>query len=224
MGVTSPYLTGTHPYQSKLHSSIDYQTSTQSRYSKFWPWLYAVSSRRKRNCVRTQYVVSLVWSMTISCHTNLLKKSWLRNTFQVRRGVVARAWTWLKANNSFYKDIVIDEDRLTSLPQADVPTEITACIRRDDDPLAADRERPGYVLLDDIEGKRSKVSRRRFWQCYIAQQNATVVKAAGQRNGDSTTISPGELHTVEKILISADVEGLRVFAIQMPYRYKPSVY
>ena len=75
----------------------------------------------------------------------VLRKSWLRNTFQVRRNVVQRALIWLKQHNPYYKDITIDESRVAHLPSSDVPEEITACIRRDDDPNTADRERAGYV-------------------------------------------------------------------------------
>ena len=37
--------------------------------------------------------------------SDVLRKSWLRNTFQVQHAVVARTLHWLKANNVFYKDI-----------------------------------------------------------------------------------------------------------------------
>ena len=37
----------------------------------------------------------------------------------VRRTKVARALQWLKANNRYYNDIIIDEDTLQSLPEND---------------------------------------------------------------------------------------------------------
>ena len=37
--------------------------------------------------------------------------------FRVRRGVVRAAIQWLKANNKWYSDIVIDEARLEALPE-----------------------------------------------------------------------------------------------------------
>ena len=99
---------------------------------------------------KPEILASLISIALVSVGT--LHKSWLRSTFQVRRYVVQRALRWLKAHNPYYKDVVIDDARVNSLPPSDIPEEITACLRRDDDPTAADRERAGYVLYDNDIG------------------------------------------------------------------------
>ena len=92
---------------------------------------------------KPEILASLISIALVS--VGVLRKSWLRNTFQVRRNVVRRALLWLKQHNPYYKDIVIDDTRVDNLPSSDIPDEITACLRRDDDPSTADRERAGYV-------------------------------------------------------------------------------
>ena len=92
---------------------------------------------------KPEILASLISIALVSVGT--LRKSWLRSTFQVRRNVVRRALQWLKDNNPYYRDVLIDDTRVDNLPSSDVPREVTACIRRNDDPEAADRERAGYV-------------------------------------------------------------------------------
>ena len=77
-----------------------------------------------------------------------LKKSWLANTFKVRRAYVWRALLWLKKNNRHYNDVKISEDNLAQLPEDDIPASIYDFIRRDDNPDTADKEREGYVPTD----------------------------------------------------------------------------
>lgn len=46
----------------------------------------------------------------------------------------------------------IDEGRLHSLPEDDIPTEINGVIRQNDDAAALERENEGYVPQDEDEG------------------------------------------------------------------------
>ena len=63
-----------------------------------------------------------------------LPKNWLRTTFRVRRHCVRAALLWLKQNNSqYYGDIVVDEARLDSLPEDDVPEEVLVTLRQETD-------------------------------------------------------------------------------------------
>jgi hypothetical protein len=80
-------------------------------------------------------------------------KRWLRSTFRVRRSVVADALRWLKANNpKYYGDIVIDDDRLATLPEDDVPDEILSIVRQTEDVGLVDQEESGYVPDDESPG------------------------------------------------------------------------
>lgn len=86
-----------------------------------------------------------------------LHKSWLNRTFRVRRYQIWAALLWLKANNWYYKDIVISEEIMRSLPEDDVPDSIMSVIRREDDPNAADREREGYDPTDNTASQANSV-------------------------------------------------------------------
>ncbi|KAH9943739.1 hypothetical protein B0H21DRAFT_823608 [Amylocystis lapponica] len=63
-----------------------------------------------------------------------LPKQWLRSTFSVRRRHVYEALRWLKANNpNYYGSVTIDSGRLQQLPENDVPVEIVANARHEED-------------------------------------------------------------------------------------------
>ncbi|KAF8425808.1 hypothetical protein L210DRAFT_3615050 [Boletus edulis BED1] len=78
-----------------------------------------------------------------------LPKNWLRSTFRVRRRVVYEALMWLKKNNVLYRDIEISPERLESLPEDDIPLELSAIIRHEPDEDVGRREKEGYVPEDD---------------------------------------------------------------------------
>ncbi|KAF9238950.1 hypothetical protein BU15DRAFT_88188 [Melanogaster broomeanus] len=66
-----------------------------------------------------------------------LPKSWLKSTF--------------RANNEVYQDIVISSECICCLPEDDIPFEMSAVIRHENDKEVAVRERAGYVPIDDSE-------------------------------------------------------------------------
>jgi hypothetical protein len=74
-----------------------------------------------------------------------LSKDWLKSTFRVRRRAVYEALTWLQANNKLYSDIVVDEDRLSSLPEDGIPDEILATIRQQKDDSVIDNKQNSYI-------------------------------------------------------------------------------
>jgi hypothetical protein len=86
-----------------------------------------------------------------------LPTDWLKKTFRVRRIVVHDALIWLKKNNPIYSDIRIDERRLAELPNDDVPDELLAIIRQEEDDDLAEREQESYlkgeVENEDLFGK-----------------------------------------------------------------------
>jgi hypothetical protein len=74
---------------------------------------------------------------------------WLKKTFRVRRAIVYDALLWLRRNNPIYEDIEIDEDRLIGLPEDDIPDELLAIIRHDDDEQLAKKERESYLVEEE---------------------------------------------------------------------------
>ena len=82
-------------------------------------------------------------------------KKWLHSTFRVRRQVVSNVLQWLKVNNpKYYRDIEISPTRINSLPEDDVPEEITAIIRQSEDLGVLEEENDSYVPPDDNEGQK----------------------------------------------------------------------
>ncbi|KAF9524533.1 hypothetical protein CPB83DRAFT_605493 [Crepidotus variabilis] len=75
----------------------------------------------------------------------------LQGLFRVKRERVRDALKWLQANNQLYSDIIISEDRLSELPEDDVPTEIVSTTRVSADVEAVLREEEGYVPLDVLD-------------------------------------------------------------------------
>ncbi|KAJ3555225.1 hypothetical protein NM688_g2694 [Phlebia brevispora] len=83
-----------------------------------------------------------------------LPKAWLGRLFRVRREVVRAALVWLKANNlKYYKDIEISEDILSTLPEDDVPVEISCLVRQSADMELVDEGAAPYV--QPYEGETS---------------------------------------------------------------------
>lgn len=74
-----------------------------------------------------------------------LPKKWLKSTFCVRRRLVYEALVWLQENNSLYADIEISKERLSSLPEDGVPTEILSIVRHEEDGTLAAKEQETYV-------------------------------------------------------------------------------
>ncbi len=85
-----------------------------------------------------------------------MPKSWLHHTFRVRRRVVLRALLWLKANNpKYYGEIAIDAERLSTLPEDEVPIEISGVARQTEEEEAVLHESTGYVpeaMFDPVCG------------------------------------------------------------------------
>lgn len=80
-----------------------------------------------------------------------LPENWLKKTFRVRRYVVLEALVWLRRNNPIYKDIVIDTSRLDELPEDDIPDELWAIIRQEEDDEIVEKERESYLERDTEE-------------------------------------------------------------------------
>lgn len=79
-----------------------------------------------------------------------LPKSWLYNTFRVRRHAVHSALLWLRHNNpKYYGDIEISEERLEQLPEDGVPEEIIANVHQSEDVGIIDEESQGYVPREE---------------------------------------------------------------------------
>ncbi|KAJ3559079.1 hypothetical protein NM688_g560 [Phlebia brevispora] len=75
-----------------------------------------------------------------------LPKAWLMRLFHVRREVVRAALLWLKANNpKYYGDIEISEEILSTLPEDDVPEEISSLVRQSTDMDLIDEGAAPYV-------------------------------------------------------------------------------
>lgn len=79
-----------------------------------------------------------------------LPKSWLYNTFRVRRHAVRAALIWLKTNNTkYYGDIEISDTHLQQLPEDGVPEEIIANVHQSEDVGIVDQESEGYVPREE---------------------------------------------------------------------------
>jgi Domain of unknown function (DUF6570) len=72
-------------------------------------------------------------------------KNWLKNTFRVRRHMVLNAILWLRENNSLYQHIILSSEQVDSLPLDDVPEEIMASFRNEDNPALVAQERASYI-------------------------------------------------------------------------------
>jgi hypothetical protein len=83
-----------------------------------------------------------------------LPMNWLKKTFRVRHRTVYDALSWLQIHNPIYADIHIDQERLESLPEDDVPEELLAVVRQVEDDEVAEKERESYVVdegMNDVE-------------------------------------------------------------------------
>lgn len=79
-----------------------------------------------------------------------LPKSWLYNTFRVRRQAVLSALLWLRHNNQkYYGNIEISDDHLAQLPEDGVPEEIIANVHQSEDVGIVDEESQGYVPREE---------------------------------------------------------------------------
>ena len=89
----------------------------------------------------------------------------IRSLFRVRRQVVLAALLWLKTHNSrYYGGIQINSDRLTRLPEDDVPIEIALIIRNSSDEGLINQENSGYVPEEyvDVRDEGERVFRMNF--------------------------------------------------------------
>jgi len=80
-------------------------------------------------------------------------KKWVHSTFCVCHQVVLEALSWLKVNNTkYYQDIKKSPTRIQTLPEDDVPEEITAIICQSEDVGVLEEENDSYVPQDENEG------------------------------------------------------------------------
>lgn len=77
-----------------------------------------------------------------------LPTDWLSRTFRVHRDVVHEALQWLHEHNVLYQDIVISSKRLSLLPENEIPLEIEAAIRYEEDGSVVMKKKDGYVMED----------------------------------------------------------------------------
>lgn len=75
---------------------------------------------------------------------------WLKLVFHVRREYIWRALLWLKDNNLHYADLEINNSRLESLPEDDVPDKIIVMVRQEVDETVIEREQEApYAVPED---------------------------------------------------------------------------
>ena len=60
--------------------------------------------------------------------------------------MVYEALLWLRRHNPIYTDICVDGDRLSELPEDDIPGELLSIVRQEEDDKVAERERESYVV------------------------------------------------------------------------------
>ena len=70
----------------------------------------------------------------------------LSHTFKVRHEAVHDALQWLHQHNNLYSDIVISSACLSLLPDNQIPQEIEAVIRYEEDDTVMMHEREGYAM------------------------------------------------------------------------------
>ncbi|KAA1476551.1 hypothetical protein DENSPDRAFT_785204 [Dentipellis sp. KUC8613] len=100
---------------------------------------------------RPAHILASVISITF-VGLGKLPPSWMKRVFRVRRQAVSAALRWLKEHNTkYYGNIEISEERLSVLPEDDVPEEITDAVHQLDDLRVLDGEVTGYVPRDDEE-------------------------------------------------------------------------
>lgn len=81
-------------------------------------------------------------------------KKWLHSTFHVCCQVVLDALHWWKVNNpKYYRNIEISPTWIDTLPEDNVPEEITAIIQQLEDVGVLEEENNSYVPLDENEGQ-----------------------------------------------------------------------
>ena|SRR5258708_1929868 len=93
---------------------------------------------------RPMKILSSIIAVTY-IRTTKLPKTWLKSTFRVRHRVVLQALHWLIANNHHYHKYEVDEDLIASMLEDDVPVEILAAVRQEEDTGVIEAEKDGYV-------------------------------------------------------------------------------
>jgi hypothetical protein len=93
-------------------------------------------------------VVAATIGVTIVGPRNFPERS-MPSFLRVRRARVKAALLWLKANNPYYLNITISEERLQMLPVDGIPHEILAVTMYSDDASSLNAEHDGYVPSDD---------------------------------------------------------------------------
>jgi len=70
--------------------------------------------------------------------------------FKVRHAKVARALYWLKCNNPYYSDIVIDNEILESLPDNESIVKDLSQIRTDNDEITINNENEENIICNFV--------------------------------------------------------------------------
>jgi hypothetical protein len=79
---------------------------------------------------------------------------------------VRAALRWLKENNPYYNNILIDDSRLATLPEDGVPEEILHLVRQEQDELNIARENDTYVP-EDIDNEDDVIGEFTYIVCYL---------------------------------------------------------
>lgn len=61
------------------------------------------------------------------------------------------ALVWLKVHNEMYADVIILSECLQDLPEDDIPVEILATIRHEENDDIARKEQEGYVPVEELQ-------------------------------------------------------------------------
>jgi hypothetical protein len=96
----------------------------------------------------TSKILASTIGVTLVGPKNIPEKS-LPGFLWVRRHRVRSTLVWLKANNPFFSNIIISEQRLSELAENGIPHEILGAMQFSDNVEEVDRERAGYVPEDE---------------------------------------------------------------------------
>ncbi|KIM57496.1 hypothetical protein SCLCIDRAFT_10447 [Scleroderma citrinum Foug A] len=155
----------------------------------------SINGGRQSNAPPPAILASLI-SVTFIAFGEVPKK-WLHSTFQVRRQVVLEALHWMKDHNpKYYRNIEIRPTRINTLPEDDMPEEITAIIQQSEDVGVLEEENDGYVPPDynevmDHGDKETEVSEGTT----INSEEPDVVplQVSGTVDMDMTSMTANEL-------------------------------
>ncbi|KIK23468.1 hypothetical protein PISMIDRAFT_100334, partial [Pisolithus microcarpus 441] len=123
-----------------------------------------------------------------------LPRNWLRSTFHVRHHAVQEALQWLKINNpKYYGAIEISSERLQSLPEDDVPVEISSVIRQSDNVSIIDQESEGYVPVDNEEAHHATATDALFTHRNVMPADVVPLQVSGTIDMEMSSITAHEM-------------------------------